>query len=343
MKKHGKIGSVLLAVTLLFSLALTGCIRGTPASSAAPSAVGTDSVSTPAQESASTANSSEAKKYVIGYSAQNLANTYFVEIARGIEDRAKELGIEVSVHDGKSDAASQVSAFENWISQGVDAIICSPVDPVALEPAVQAAQAAGIMVIATNQDITGRDSYVTVPEYEYGLVIGQAAGKWIAATMEGKSQVLILDYPEIESIIARADGMIAGIKEFAPDAVIAAQQSANNPDKGMAAMESALAANPDINVCIGVNDAGALGAYEAMMASGKADPATMFFGGLDATPEALDAIREGGIYKATVDIQPYESGKLFIDTAIRTVEEGPIADPIVIPMKLVDETNIGDY
>jgi ABC-type sugar transport system substrate-binding protein len=288
-------------------------------------------------------NQAGAKTYSIGYSAQNLANTYFVEIARGINDRAKELGVNVFIHDGKSDAAGQVAAFENWISQGVDAIVCSPVDPVALEPVVAAAHKAGIKVISANQDIGGRDSYITVPEYEYGLVIGEAAGKWIAEKMGGKSEVLILDYPEIESIIARGDGMIAGIKKYAPQAHIAAQISANNPDKGMAAMESALAANPNINVCIGVNDAGALGAYEAMMATGKANKTTMFFGGLDATPEALDAIKEGGIYKATVDIQPYASGKLFVDTAIKTIREGSIAEPIIIPMKLVDAGNISGY
>lgn len=283
------------------------------------------------------------KDYVIGYSAQNLANTYFVEIARGITDRAEELGITVNIHDGKSDAAGQVTAFENWIAQGVNAIACSPVDPVALEPVVAAAHEKGIPVVATNQDIAGRDSYITVPEYEYGLVIGRAAGKWISENLEGEAQVLILDYPEIESIIDRANGMKDGLLEFAPKAVIASQLSANNPAKGMLAMEAALASNPNINVCIGVNDAGALGAYEAMMASGKADPEKMFFGGLDATPEALDAIKENGIYKATVDIQPYESGKLFVDIAIQTIEEGPITDTIIIPMKLVDASNIADY
>lgn len=292
---------------------------------------------------ASLGEATDRKDYVIGYSAQNLANTYFVEIARGVTDRAKELGITVTIHDGKSDAAGQVTAFENWISQGVNAIVCSPVDPIALEPVVVAAHEEGIPVIATNQDIAGRDSYITVPEYEYGLVIGEAAGKWISENLGGEAQVLILDYPEIESIIARADGMKDGLLAFAPKAVIAAQLSANNPAKGMLAMEAALASNPDINVCIGVNDAGALGAYEAMMSSGKADPSKMFFGGLDATPEALDAIKDNGIYKATVDIQPYESGKLFVDIAVRTIETGPIAETVIIPMKLVDASNIADY
>lgn len=344
MKKNRKFLPLLIAVLLVASLALAGC---TTADSSAPASEAPAPESTAASSEAASEAGSEAtgaaKNYTLGYSAQNLSNTYFVEIADGIEARAQELGITVNVHDGKSDAAGQVSAFENWISQGVDAIMCSPVDPVALEPAVEAAHDAGIVVIATNQDIAGRDAFVTVPEYDYGRVIGEAAGKWIAETLDGQAEVLILDYPEIESIIARGDGMVEGLLEFAPEANIAARISANNPDKGMAAMESALAANPGINVCIGVNDAGALGAYEAMMATGNADPEKMYFGGLDATQEALDAIKEGGIYKATVDIQPFESGKLFVDTAIEVIEGGSLAEEIVIPMKLVDSSNISDY
>lgn len=342
MKKIVKSLPVLMALVLVAALALAGC--STPASSSAAPASSTAASSAAASSATpSSEPAAESKGYTIGYSAQNLANTYFVEISSGIEERAKELGITVNIHDGSSDAASQVAAFENWISQGVDAIMCSPVDAVALEPAVEAAKAAGIPVIATNQDIGGRDAFITVPEYDYGRVIGEAAGKWIAENMDGKADVLILDYPEIESIIARGDGMVEGLLEYAPDANIAARISANNPDKGMAAMESALAANPNISVCIGVNDAGALGAYEAMMATGKADPAKMYFGGLDATQEALDAIKEGGIYKATVDIQPFESGKLFVDTAVSLIEGGSVEEEIVIPMKLVDASNIAEY
>lgn len=283
------------------------------------------------------------KKYVIGYSAQNLTNTYFVEIAQGMQDHAKELGIDVNIHDGKSDAASQITAFENWITQGVDAIICSPVDAVALEPLVKRAQDAGIVVVAANQDIGGRDAFVTVPEYEYGYTIGEYTGHWIVDNLGGKAKVLVLDYPEIEAIIARGDGIVEGMQKVAPDAEVVSRQSANSNDKGMQAMESALVANPDINVVVGVNDAGVLGAYEAMKATNPENVDKIFFAGLDAAPEALDAIKEGGLYKATVDIQPYESGKLFIDTAINTIEGTLKEEVIEIPMKVVDSSNISDY
>lgn len=152
----------------------------------------------------------------------------------------------------------------------------------------------------------------------------------------------IFDYPELESIIDRGNGIEEGILSVAPDAEIVARQSANSTEKGMANMENILQANPDVEVVACVNDAGALGAYEAMMAAGK-ESDRVFIGGLDAISEALNKINEGGIFRATVDIQPYETGKLFVDTLLEVKESGPIEDTIVIPMKVVNASNIGDY
>ncbi len=282
------------------------------------------------------------KKYKIAYTCQDLSNTYFVEICNGIKDYCKEMGYEAIIHDGQAAVANQVSAFENFIAQGVHAIIVSPIDEQALIPSVKAAQEAGIPVIAANQNVQGANAFITVPEYAYGYTIGEHAGKWIAEKLAGKAEVAIFDYPELESIIARGDGIAEGILSKAPDAKIVARQSANNPEKGMANMENILQAHPNVEVLVCVNDAGALGAYEVVMAAGKASD-RWYIGGLDATPEALNKIKEGGIYRATVDIQPYASGSLFVKTAVKVMEEGSIAEPIVIDMKVVDSSNIGDY
>lgn len=95
-----------------------------------------------------------------------------------------------------------------------------------------------------------------MPEYDYGFTIGEHAGKWITEKLGGKAKVAIFDYPELESIIARGDGIQDGILSQAPDAEIVARQSANNPEKGMANMENILQANPDVEVLVCVNDAG---------------------------------------------------------------------------------------
>ncbi len=278
----------------------------------------------------------------IAYTVPDLSNTYFIEVANGVEERCKELGIDIVIHDGKTDIASQVTAFENFIAQKMDVIIVSPLDEQALIPSVQAAKDAGIIVIAANQNVAGVDAFLTVPEYEYGFTIGEHAGKWITEKLGGNAEVAIFDYPELESVIARGDGIQDGILSTAPNAQIVARQSANNPEKGMANMENILQASPNVEVLVCVNDAGALGAYEVVLAANK-DSDNFYIGGLDATQEALNKIYEDSIYRATVDIQPFVSGKSFVDTAVQVFETGPIEEPIVIDMKVVDSSNISDY
>lgn len=278
----------------------------------------------------------------IAYTCQDLTNTYFVEVSRGVQARCDELGIEVNIVDGKADVANQITAFENFTSQKLDGIIISPIDETALVPSVKAAREAGIPVISGNQLVEGSDAFITVPEYEYGFAIGEEAGKWIKEKLDGKAKVAIFDYPELESIIARGNGIQEGILSQAPEAEIVSRQSANNPEKGMAIMENILQANPDVQVLACVNDAGALGAYEAVMAAHK-DSDQFFIGGLDATDEALNKIKDGTIFRATVDIQPFESGKLFVDTLIEVMQNGPLEETINIPMKVVNSSNISDY
>lgn len=124
---------------------------------------------------------------------------------------------------------------------------------------------------------------------------------------------------------------------------IVARQSANSTEKGMANMENILQANPNVEVVVCVNDAGALGAYEAMMAAGK-DSDRVFYRRSGRYFRSFKIrLKKDGIYRATVDIQPYETGKLFVDTLLKVKENGPIEDTIVIPMKVVNASNIGDY
>lgn len=287
--------------------------------------------------------SSGDKELTIAYTTQTLSNPYFVTVAEGFESYAKEKNIKSIVTDGKQDAASQVSQVENFIAQKVDAIVITPVNDKALEDVVKQAVDAGIVVVAANQDFPGSQAFVTISEYGLGKSLGDVTGKYIKDTWgEEKVDVLVFDYPEVESIIARGDGIRDGIKEFAPNANIVQSISANTPEKGAAAMETALQKYPDIKVLAGVNDAAVLGAYEVVMAAGKDTP-EYYLGGMDATDQALDLINQGTIYKTTIDINPKGTGKIIIDTVLKVLESGAIKDPIEIDLVRVTKENVKNF
>ena len=277
-----------------------------------------------------------AEKLKFGYSTMDLTNPYFVALTNGMKDRAKVLGIELTVQDSKSDAASQVSAIETFIVQKMDAIIVSPIDARAVEPLVAKVKAAGISFINPNQEIKGADAFISLDEHNYGLSIGRIAGQYITDKMAGKAQVAILTFPEMTSVIARGNGIREGIMATAPGATIVAEQSAATPEKGARAAEAIMQAHPDVRVFAGINDAGVLGAFEALSGMGV-DQSQFALFGLDATAEALAKIRKGTMYKATVDINPRGSGAIIIDTAVKVHASGPIKGMIEMPMVPVSQ------
>ncbi len=281
----------------------------------------------------------------VAYSVQSLDNEYFVTLANGVEEYAKSLGYEVEITNGNQDIAAQISQVENFIEKGVDIIIISPVSDTGLEDVVKRATEAGITVVAANQNFEGSQAFVTIPEYNLGRALGDACGKYIAETWGDEAvDVLVLDYPDIESIVPRGDGMRDGIKEFAPNANIVQSISANTVEKGTNAMETAIQMYPNIQVVIGCNDAAALGAYSVVEANHLADDNDKFYiGGMDGTAQALDLIKNGTAYKATIDINASGTGKILVDTALQVRESGPIADPVVIPLNVVTPTNVTEF
>ena len=90
----------------------------------------------------------------IGISVGLLGNPFFVATIKGIEDRAKEINPKVQVTSVSADydLNKQVSQIDSFIAAGVDIIMLNAVDAKAIAPAVKKAQAAGVIVAATELD-----------------------------------------------------------------------------------------------------------------------------------------------------------------------------------------------
>lgn len=250
-------------------------------------------------------------KVVIGMSIPQLANPYFVSVMNGVQARAEELGYEVIVVDAQYDVAKQVSDFENFGNQGVDCVIACPIDSNALVEPTKQLKEAGIIVISFAQIIDDANAIFTLDEYSYGVVIGTNAVKWINEKLGGKAEVLIISQDNVEAVVARGNGIQDTIEKECPEAVIVARQAGDNPTKGMEITENIMQQYPDVRVITGNNDSGPLGAYEAILGMGLSEEAMaeFYIGGGDATPEAIAKMQEeNSIYRATVDLAPFQTG-----------------------------------
>ena len=261
-------------------------------------------------------------KLKFAFSIMNGENPYFAAVKKGFEDRCKELGIDFVSVDAKYDAQTQYSQIENFIASGVNGIVVAPVDHTSLVPVVDAAKKKGIVVVAEAQPIANASANVIVNDYEYGVANGTMVAKWINEKLGGQGRVVIISQDNVEAVIQRGNGLEDAIKKNAPRSVIVSRQTGDTPEAGMRIAEASLTADPTINVIVGVNDSGALGAYEAVKARVR-DTSKFYVGGADKTDEAVAKMKEpGSFYRATIDIDPVGTGRKCVDVLVDYLKNG---------------------
>lgn len=291
------------------------------------------------------AGSEEGEKIKVGFLVLDLTNPYWNTQAEGAKAKAAEYeNLELIIVDGQSDPTREINAIENWTTQGVDGIMLSAIDAEAVAPYLERAKEKGIFVLGAIHPVPAveLDASLTLDEYNFGYMSGVEAGKWIRDELGGKAKCAILAYDNLAHVIARGDGIRDGILEMAPNAQIVVRQDAYLPDVGMKVIEAALQAHPDLKVIQGINDSGALGAYEAVRAAGK-DTSDFWVGGNDATHEGLEKIKEGGIYKCSVDISPYPSGQIEVEMMMNLINGVDFEHHKKVPMVAVMAHNVDEY
>jgi len=275
----------------------------------------------------------------------DLSNNFWAAIANSFEAAGKEAGMKTIVSDGKSDAATQVAALEDYISQKIDVIIVGPVDSESLKGVIAEAKEAGIPVITHTTAYDDATCNMNVDELEMGLANGSACGEWMAKNYgaDTKSKYAILTQRSLEQTIGRENGIQQGIEKYCPNAVLATTVDAYTTDMGITAGEDILTANPDIVAICGINDSGALGAFEACKAQGVTDPTKFFIGGNDGTEQALELIASGTIFQDSVYLNPVGTGQQFIDYALALKNGESIPESFMIPVSAITAANVADY
>ncbi|MCC7446074.1 MAG: sugar ABC transporter substrate-binding protein [Anaerolineae bacterium] len=284
----------------------------------------------------------------IGMSTLPLSNPFFVELTAGAREEAAKLGIEVVVVDSNNDPNKQVSDLQNFMSGGFAGFIVTAVDPKAIASVSKDALAKGMKVVAHTSDLGAENqtALVWAQEHDMGLTLGRQAGEWANQHIpkDGTLKLAILNYDIIPQVIQRREGIVDGIKEvYKGKMEVVGTQTAGDPEAGLKASETWLQANPDLNMIVGINDGGALGAYQAVIAADKNDPDKFFVGGIDATQEALAAIKSGGSYQATVDQQPRAMGALCVRTLALALKGLPYDKVTAIQLAPVNRSNVDQW
>jgi ribose transport system substrate-binding protein len=179
-----------------------------------------------------------------------------------------ELGLteELIVESADVDVQGQTQQIQNLINRGVDAIIINPNDQNALNPVIEEAVDAGVVVIAVDQEISAEGAInVVTDQREWARI----SARWLAEQLGGEGDVVLIEgvvgHPANEARMAGVEDVFA---EY-PGINVVGRDTANwDQATGQQVMSNFLASLPNIDG-VWAQDGMAEGALRAIM---TADP-----------------------------------------------------------------------
>ncbi|WP_423212571.1 ABC transporter substrate-binding protein [Paracoccus yeei] len=276
-------------------------------------------------------------KLKIGMTFQELNNPYFVSMQEALNEAAASLGAEVVVTDAGHDVAKQISDVEDMLQQDIDILLLNPTDSAGIEAAVQAAKAAGVVVVAVDANANGPvDTFVGSKNRDAGYM----SCKYLGDALGGKGEVAILDGIPVVPILQRVEGCKAALAEFPEIQLVDTQNGRQDRSVALGVVENMIQSKPNLAGIFSVNDGGAMGALAAIQGSGK----DIKLVSVDGAPEAVKAITEGGPFIETTAQFPRDQIRVGLAMALAQ-KWGARVVPKEVPIDVmvVDKENAADF
>ncbi len=244
----------------------------------------------------------------IGVCIYKFDDAFMTTYRNALQEILEGKGYTVTFMDGKNDQAEQNNQINNFITQGVDALIINPVMTSAADQIIATVKDAGIPTVLINREPTAEQ----MSAYDKLVYVGCDARQ--SGTMQGE---LILDTPNKGDI--NGDGKVSYIMiqgdpenvdaqyrtEFSVKALTDAGMEVEELDlqrgdwdrnKGQEIAQNDLAKfGDDIEVVFCNNDDMAIGALQAIQAAGRTVNEDIYLVGVDALDAALNEVASGNM------------------------------------------------
>lgn len=327
--------SFMLVLAFVLSMLAACAVPTAPAAPAAPAA-GEAATEAPAGEAAA----SEPIQIGVTMKFDDLWLTTMRDAMKAYADTQE--GVEVTFVDSKEDVAVQLGQVENFVSQGLDAIVVVAANTDATDPMTQAAEEAGIKLVYVNRYPSNMPEG---PNFAYvgsnSIDAGIFQMEWIAEKLGGKGNIVIMNGQlDQEAAQMRTAGVKQVVEKY-PDIKIIREDTGNwDRAQGLALMENWLASGDQIDAVASNNDEMAIGALSAIEAAGKLGQ--IIVGGVDASPDALQEMDKGRL-DVTVFQNAKGQGEGAIATAIALARGEDVEPEVWIPFELVTAENYKEY
>ena len=274
------------------------------------------------------AGTAKAQDLTIASSMPALEFPFFVHMQKALADYAGEKGgIALIETDGQNQTTKQTGDVEAAIIQEVDGIIISPLDSIAMAPALGAAVEAGVPVVTIDRRVEGVEGILAHVGAD-NVIGGEAQARLIMELFpDGATIVNLQGQPGASPAIDRNQGVHNVLDSMSDKYVFVAEQTANFQREEGASVTEAILAGLDSppDVIVAANDDMALGALQVVQEQGL-DIAIL---GFDALPEAIGSVRDGGL-TATIEQFPGGQTEQALDTLLAFLKDGVQPEPVIL-------------
>lgn len=277
----------------------------------------------------------------VGVTVGNLGNPFFVQIVEGAKASAKAIGgdkVAVTAVSADYDLNKQYSQIDNFIASGVDIILVNAADPNAIEPAIKAAQAAGIVVMGVDVAAKGADATVQTNNVQ----AGELACQYIVDKLKGKGNVVIQNGPPVSAVIDRVDGCKSVLAKAKDIKVLSDNQNAKGSrEGGLEVMTGLLTAFDKIDAVFTINDPQAIGSD---LAAKQLKRTNLFITSVDGAPDIEVALKTDTLVEASSSQDPFAMAKKAVEVGYGIMNgKRPEKDMILIPAELITRANVANY
>jgi ABC-type sugar transport system substrate-binding protein len=263
-----------------------------------------------------------------------------------MEDAAKAYaaanpGIEIVFGQGASatDIEGQIALIESMVTQGVQGIALTPVDPT-VAPALDKAIEAGVKIVLMDNNIPdweGRTALATTDNYAAGVIAGQHLKTLVK---DGDTLGILEGVPGVPALDDRVNGMLEGLAGV--NVNIVGRGATNCTEElGLNVAQDLLTANPDLKAIYAACGPPAAGAAKAIENAGIA-PENIILVGFDFCCGEAEAL-ESGYEDATVAQFPTKMAELGVDALVKAIRGEQVESLIDSGAALVTKDNMAEF
>lgn len=281
--------------------------------------------------------------YKVAFLPTDMSATFASWLASELETAFKDYDdMELTVIDSKNNLETQISAMETCVSQGYDYIILLPLEPAAEDDLVESYIEEGTPMMNINLDdlAVEKASSVIANPYDLGTVVAEHA---LTLLPEDANVVVLLGPSGNTDSIERRRAYEDIIFSKNPNMTILDEQIGDwEKSKGMEFMENWLQVHEDIDAVVSMNDAMAIGAFEAAKDAGVADD-ILFFGvdGLADAAVAIEADEMDATALQDAQVMAQEGARIVHEVLTGENKEG--FEKVQIPVTLITKDNVDEF